>query len=73
MSSPDRRQENDTIIDELLTLLSRDQIYMLIDLLGKLREAKHGEISLRVSGDRLFMSKKESLDAGHLVNPQIDR
>lgn len=59
-------QVNEALIDELLTLLSARQIAMLVSLLRVVRKQGHGEIQLRINGGRLFISKKESFDAGQL-------
>lgn len=66
----DSEQERQAIIDELLTLMSKRQLHLLIACLGQVREHSHGEVSLRVVGERMFITRKESHDGGAM--PPLD-
>ena len=59
-------QVNESLIDELTTLLTPRQVAMLVTQLRSIREQGHGEICMRVTGNRLFFNKKESSDGGQL-------
>ncbi len=56
----------EALILELFTLISPRQWVMILGFLREIRRRGHGEITLRMSGDRLYIMPAPSYDAGCL-------
>ena len=66
MSDPVSEAAQEALVVELFALISPRQWAMILGFLREIRERGHGEITLRVSGDRLFITPAPSYDAGCL-------
>lgn len=62
----DQLQAENVLMVELFRLITPRQLAMILQFLREIRERGHGEISLRFSGDRLYITPAPSYEAGCL-------
>lgn len=65
-SKPAYHIADDALIAALLEVFTRGQLAMIREQIGLVKAAGYGDLTLRVHGDRIFIVRSESFDAGKL-------